>query len=62
MQDVHRWAETIYQCPILIAVLSESILSLLKHPKDGIRRIQEFELLGRRMVSKIHSGLLSVVM
>ena len=62
MQSLHRWAEAIYQSPILIAKFSKSILSLLKHPKDGIRRVQEFEPFGRRVVSEIHPGLLSIVL
>ena len=62
MQGLHCWAEGIYQSPIPIAVVFKSILPLLKYPKDGIRRIQEFELLGRRMVSEIYSGLLSIVL
>ena len=62
MQSLHCWAEAIYQSPIPIAVVFKCILSLLKYPKDGIRRIQEFELLGRGMLSEIYSGLLSIVL
>jgi len=62
MQGLHCWAEAIYQSPIPIAKHSKSILSLLKYPKDGIRRIQEFEPFGRRMLSEIYSGLLSIIM
>ena len=62
MQDLHCWAEAIYQSPIAIEVLSESIFSLLKYPKDGIRRIQEFELHGRGMLSEVYSGLFGIVM
>ena len=62
MQGLHCWAETIYQSPIPIAVAFKCILSLLKYLKDGIRRIHEFELLGRRMLGEIYSGLLSIVL
>src|SRR5712691_11119435 len=62
MQCLHCWAEAIYQSTIPIAVLSKSVLSLLKYPKDGIGRIQEFELLGRGMFSEIYSGLHGIVM
>lgn len=56
MQGVHYWAEAFYQ-----RLIAKTVLSLLKYPKHGIRRIQGFEVHGRGMVSKIDSGLLSIV-
>jgi hypothetical protein len=61
MKDLHCWTETIYQCPIPIAIFFKGHLSFLKELKDVIGRFGELKCFGEGTLREVDTRFFGIV-